>query len=235
MNFFNLYGKAKKSLYRSKMTICAILFVLAAAAVIGTASLYDLRTQWNEKIATQESILKESANANSRLDIELKKLDAYSRLYSIANNIDGAIKNVNFFTSDDALLIIDSMPKGVTISKFALNDNYLEISGTLDSMETLPSIMQNLKLTGLFANVGTTSAALYRVLNVPFNNSDLLIKAPSDNTDTFSGTSSPGTENLPTEAVSSVENKTTGGNDSDKSSDVIVYNIGCLLKGSPLK
>ena len=243
MNFFNLYGKAKKSLYQSKIIISAIVFALITAAVVGAAYLHDVRTQWDNKITPLEEKLERMTNSDERLSVEQTRLDAYRRLYDIAVNIDSAINTVNFFTDDDARVIIEAMPAGVTVNKFILDGINLEITGMLDNMAILPSLMHNLKATGLFVDVSTTSAILYQSVDGSPKNADRFTGVnPQADDGLFSDANQLTTEkpNSPGEADQQAAESLQPGispkikESSDSSSGTIVYSISCWLKGSAL-
>jgi hypothetical protein len=137
------------------------------------------------------------------------------------------------------------MPPGVSVHKFALNGIDLEISGTLSSVALLPSLMQNLKSTDLFIDVSTASVVLYQSEDDPVADSpeeatledsselpadiDPMPAEDPDSADSFSEADPLDSEASPdgTSLPVSVEN--------DTSSGVIIYAIGCRLKGSALK
>ena len=163
MNFFNSYGRAKKSSNQNHLIIGAVALVLLASAAFCTFSLFSKRTEWDGKVAALEAQLKESPYSRAQLDELNKRLDAFQRLYDALKLIDSTIKYVNFFTADDARIITRSLPEGTDIGTFELNGITLLITGTLDDIAMLPSVMQNLEDTGLFTEVMVASASLLQI------------------------------------------------------------------------
>ena len=160
MNFFNSYGRAKKSSNQNHLIIGAVALVLLASAAFITFNLFSKRTEWDGKISALEAQLKESPYSKEQLDEIQTRLGAFQQLYDALKLIDSTIKYVNFFTADDAYTIVKSLPAGADIGTFELNGTSLTITGTLDNMGILPSVMQNLEDTGLFTEVMTSSATL---------------------------------------------------------------------------
>jgi hypothetical protein len=138
------------------------------------------------------------------------------------------------------------MPIGVTVNKFSLDGTNLEITGTLDSMATLPSLVQNLRMTGLFVDVSTMSAALYQNKNGANTEADRDAEVNSQaNEESFSDPDSLITENADSPSAPDEPNQQAidgllddtpphAKEGSESSSDLIVYSISCWLKGDAL-
>ena len=160
MNFFSGYDKAKKNTGKYKMLIGALAPVIALGLAFGAVHLISMRVLWDRNVAELEQELQGLQHLRVELDAARAKVNATEKVFDALNVVDSTLNQVIFFSSDDAYRIINAVPEGVTIGSFVVEPPFVYLAGGLDSMATLPSLMQNLENTGIFLAVTPTNAAL---------------------------------------------------------------------------
>ena len=160
MNFFNEYSRKKKSANKMQLIIGAIVILAVAAFTFGTLYFINMRTEADKRVSNLQSQLADTEASRERLRSEQERLAVYRQVYDALEAIDITLSHVNFFTGNNVRTILNAMPEGVTIEAFVLKDLSLDVSGYLDSMGTLASLLQNLEDTGLFILVTPSNAVI---------------------------------------------------------------------------
>jgi len=130
-----------------------IIIAVFAAFAFGFEYFFNLREEADREVRILEAELATKAPLGNELSAQQARLHIYNEVLHHFQAIEIALSYVNFFTAEDARAIIASMPTGVELESFRVAHTALELTGELDSMATLASLMENLEATGLFGSV----------------------------------------------------------------------------------
>jgi len=213
MNFFSGYGREKKRSYKNQMVAGAILIVIVTALALSTVDLLENRGKWDASITALEFELALASQAKGTLDETMLLLDATQDVYDVLEATDIALGEVTIFTAEDYRTIVMAIPDGVAISAIVITPPVVSITGGIDCMQTLPSLMQNLEATGLFDSIATANVVLNQQA-LRDRGIDISLQLPSETLQT--GVSIPGFSLV----LHTYDN---------------AFSIECTLKGASLK
>ena len=178
MNFFDGYGKEKKASSRNKLIVAGVALVVIAVLAVISLNLISRRNAADLLTAELTATLAATEGTRAELEAAMLVVDARQGIFDALEAIDMTLGNISFFTADDFRTIVEAFPEGATANIIAISPPSIGILGVLDELATLPSLMQNLEDTDLFASV--LPAGAVRDLTVPEGEPPIiLILAPT--------------------------------------------------------
>ena len=160
MNFFDGYGKEKKTSSRNKLIVVGVALVLIAVFAFISLTLFNRRNEADRLTAELTATLAATEGTRAELEMMMTIVDARQGIFNALEAIDITLDNVNFFTADYFRTIVRALPEGATANVISVSPPSIGILGVLDELATLPSVMQNLENTGLFSSVLPAGAVM---------------------------------------------------------------------------
>lgn len=159
MNFFNIYLEQKRAERRKLIRNISLFFVLALAIGGAFGFLVYSINNYEQRIAAANAVLNTEENLTyrrelSRSDSAIRILQTYrASLAQTDLALAGAIK-LNKAALDQVMAVL---PEGVNLVSINFSGFNLRLSGTISGAYLAPSLLANLRSTGLFSDIAPIS------------------------------------------------------------------------------